>query len=138
MAVNYTTPEAMGAAIREAARNTPGNTGDAIRRFYYDRFLCRIFSDDTSPFVLKGGQMLLARLSGARYTRDIDMVSSSLLPDEEVDLLIELTSKDLGDFISFMYGVSLSQTKKNIAAVTRSSLALDLVYEKLKPFLLMW
>ena len=103
MAVNYTTPEAMGAAIRDAARNTPGNTGDAIRRFYYDRFLCRIFSDDTSPFVLKGGQMLLARLSGARYTRDIDMVSSSLLPDEEVDLLIELTSKDLGDFISFDY-----------------------------------
>ena len=71
MAVNYTTPEAMGAAIREAARNTPGNTGDAIRRFYYDRFLCRIFSDDTSPFVLKGGQMLLARLSQVLATRAI-------------------------------------------------------------------
>lgn len=101
--VGYSSPRALEMAVKEAARRSPMNTNRAIAGFYFHRLLCRVFSDPDSPFVLKGGLGVLARTTDARYTRDIDLTTSSLDIDAAVEELKILASKDLGDFVSFGY-----------------------------------
>lgn len=101
--VGYSSPRALEMAVKEAARRSPMNTNRAIAGFYFHRLLCRVFSDPDSSFVLKGGLGVLARTTNARYTRDIDLTTSSLDIDAAVDELKTLASKDLGDFVSFAY-----------------------------------
>ncbi|MCL2804073.1 MAG: hypothetical protein FWD29_09030 [Micrococcales bacterium] len=48
---------------------------DMIRQTYYDRFLCRVFFED-SGWVLKGGSWMLARVPNARRTLDADLYRS--------------------------------------------------------------
>ncbi|MCQ4848475.1 nucleotidyl transferase AbiEii/AbiGii toxin family protein [Gordonibacter pamelaeae] len=62
-------------AVKAAAKASSLDTGRAVSGFYFHRFLCRIFSRQDSPFVLKGGQSMLARTADARATRDIDLLS---------------------------------------------------------------
>lgn len=52
---SYKTPKALEMAIKEAAKASPLDTNRAIASFYFHRFLCRVFADPGSPFVLKGG-----------------------------------------------------------------------------------
>lgn len=59
--MRYKTPAALEMAVKEAAKNSPLDTNRAIAGFYFHRLLCRVFSDPDSPFVLKGGQSVLAR-----------------------------------------------------------------------------
>jgi len=44
-----------------------------LRRFVFDRFLARVFHDPNSPWVLKGGTAVLARVHDARTTKDVDL-----------------------------------------------------------------
>ena len=74
------TPAALEMAIKAAAKASPLETGRAVSGFYFHRLLCRVFSKPDSPFMLKGGQSMLARTMDARATRDIDLLS------EEADL----------------------------------------------------
>ena len=90
-------------AVKEAAKTSPLDTNLAIRGFYYHRLLCRVFSEDKSSFVLKGGLGMLARTIDARATRDADLATYTLDIDEALDELRRLASKDLGDFVSFQY-----------------------------------
>ncbi len=90
-------------AVKEAARRSPMDTSRAIAGFYFHRLLCRVFSDPDSPFVLKGGLGVLARMKNARYTRDIDLTTNSLGIEAAVDELKTLALKDLDDFVSFAY-----------------------------------
>lgn len=99
----YSSPRALEMAVKEAARRSPMDTNRAIAGFYFHRLLCRVFSDLDSPFVLKGGLGVLARTTDARYTRDIDLTTSSLGIDAAVEELKILVSKDLGDFVTFGY-----------------------------------
>jgi len=75
----YPSALAVEAAIKAAAKKTNAadptrQVGDLIRQAYYDRFLCRVFSEgDESEWVLKGGSSMLARLPNARRTRDTDL-----------------------------------------------------------------
>ena len=101
--VGYSSPRALEMAVKEAARRSPMDTNRAIAGFYFHRLLCRVFSDSDSSFVLKGGLGVLARTTDARYTRDIDLTTSSLDIDAAVEELKILASKDLGDFVSFGY-----------------------------------
>lgn len=66
------------------------------------RFLARVFSEgEASPWLLKGGFGILARVAGGRVTRDIDVQR----PDGDVETAVadlgRLASADAGDFIEF-------------------------------------
>lgn len=73
--MRYKTPAALEMAVKEAAKKSPLDTNRAIAGFYLHRLLCRVFSGPDSPFVLKGGQNVLARTVDARATRDIDLLA---------------------------------------------------------------
>ena len=98
----YATPTALEMAVKAAAKASSLDTGRAVSGFYFHRFLCRIFSRQDSPFVLKGGQSMLARTADARATRDIDLLSEKADIDEA---LAELAAIDLV-FDRIAYGKS--------------------------------
>lgn len=76
----------------------------------FERFLARLFHDDTKRWVLKGGYALELRYPGrARATRDLDL---NVPPPPYSDLLDELQAaaeRDLGDH--FEYKVSASASR---------------------------
>lgn len=90
-------------AVKAAAKASPLDTGRAISGFYFHRLLCRIFSNEGSPFLLKGGQSMLARTVDARATRDIDLLSERGDLDSALADLRRLAAVDLGDFVSFEF-----------------------------------
>lgn len=98
----YKSPAALEMAIKAAAKASEQDTNRAIARFYHHRLLCRVFSEPDSPFILKGGLGMLARTLDARHTKDIDLTTSKLDPDEAVSELNRLARKDMSDFVSFM------------------------------------
>lgn len=104
--MRYKTPEALGMAVTAAARMSGMDVGRAISGFYFHRLLCRVFSVPDSPFLLKGGQSMLARTPSARATRDIDLLSEEADLDDALSELRRLASLDLGDFVSFEFAGS--------------------------------
>lgn len=101
--MKYKTPAALEMAVRDAARQSPMDTNRAITGFYFHRLLCRVFSQGTDRFVLKGGQGVLARTLDARVTRDIDLVAQEEGLEEAIVDLAQLASIDLDDFVSFAF-----------------------------------
>lgn len=101
--MRYKTPAALGMAVKEAARKSPLDANRAIAGFYLHRLLCRVFSDPDSPFVLKGGQSVLARTVDARATRDIDLLARETSVEAAVADLRRLAGIGLDDFISFSF-----------------------------------
>ena len=99
----YRTAEALGMAVKSAARKSPLDTSMAIRGFYYDRFLCRVFSEDEPAFILKGGQGMLARTTSARSTTDVDLLYRKTDINEAVELLKRIAAIDLGDYMEFRF-----------------------------------
>ena len=79
------------------------DTGRAISGFYFHRLLCRVFSRPDSPFLLKGGQSMLARTPDARATRDLDLLAESGDLEGALAELRELASIDLNDFVTFEF-----------------------------------
>lgn len=83
------------------------------RKVAFERFLCRLFRDKDSHWVLKGGYAMELRISQARATRDIDLVmrKANLRPDfwddkgqEMLKLLRHYSAFDMGDFFECMIG----------------------------------
>lgn len=101
--MKYKTPAALEMAVRNAARRSPMDTNRAITGFYFHRLLCRVFSQGTDRFVLKGGQGVLARTLDARVTRDIDLVAQEESLEEAIADLVQAASIDLDDFVSFVF-----------------------------------
>ncbi len=97
----YKTPHALEMAAKQVAKESPMDTNKALAGFYFHRLLCRIFSTLDSPFVLKGGQGMLARTVDARYTRDIDLATCRLDLSSAIGELERLAALDLGDFVTF-------------------------------------
>jgi Nucleotidyl transferase AbiEii toxin, Type IV TA system len=106
---DYPDARAVEAAIKAAARTVHDadpsrQTGDLIRQAYYDRFLCRVFSEaDASEWVLKGGTGMLARVPSARRTLDADLYREGFDKDEALADLRRLAPLDLGDHFRFVY-----------------------------------
>lgn len=103
---SYGSSAAVDSAIKDAAGKAAITSGkskdDHITFALFDRFLCRLFSEQSRiKWVLKGGTGMLSRNLDARATKDIDLYAS--LQNEEVALaqLIEASSIDLGDHLSF-------------------------------------
>ncbi|WP_157930399.1 nucleotidyl transferase AbiEii/AbiGii toxin family protein [Glycomyces xiaoerkulensis] len=92
-------------AAKRANRDDKSVSVDArIRQAYFDRFLCRVFSEgDRSEWVLKGGTGMLARIPNARVTLDIDLCRSGFSLDQALEDLKRLAAIDLGDHFRFVY-----------------------------------
>jgi hypothetical protein len=73
----YATPSALRRALEDRLAILVGKEGGDIQRLRrqaaFDRLLCRLFPDKTSPWLLKGGYAMELRIRAARTTRDIDL-----------------------------------------------------------------
>ena len=73
----YATPSALRRALEDRLAILVGKEGGDIQRLRrqaaFDRLLCRLFQDKTSPWLLKGGYAMELRIRAARTTRDIDL-----------------------------------------------------------------
>ena len=99
---HYRTPVEFDRAIKKAAKQADGDTGERYRQALRDRFLCRVFFDPEQRFILKGGSGMLARIPNARSTRDTDFATRKHeTPDAIVNALDALLATDLGDFCRF-------------------------------------
>ncbi len=105
----YPDGRAVEAAIKRAAsmasaRHPSRGTADLIRQAYFDRFLCRVFSDDDSgEWVLKGGTGVLARVADARATVDVDLQRAVTGLDVALAELRRMAERDLDDHFRFLY-----------------------------------
>ena len=89
-------------ALKRAIREAGGDPGSLYRQALRDRFLCRVFKGGEEDLVLKGGSGALARIAGARETRDVDFgYVGSEDADAVVRDLVSRASLDLGDFCRF-------------------------------------
>ena len=66
-----------------------------LRGFVFDRFLARVFTRLDGPWVLKGGNAVLARVSDARATKDLDLLNELDDLDGAVAALRRLLDVDL-------------------------------------------
>jgi len=101
----YATAAAFGTALgdrfRSAAQSSRHSINELRRQFAYDRFLVRLFSEEESPWVLKGAGGLLARLpTEARHSMDLDLFFQGQI-DHALDMLESAARFDLGDFFDF-------------------------------------
>ena len=75
----YSTPAAFRHALTQAlhaqARPSDRLFNELEREFLLQRFVARVFHQDVTPWVLKGGIGLLIRLPSARFSRDLDLFS---------------------------------------------------------------
>lgn len=101
--MRYETPHDFKQALKAAARKSPQDTNIAIKDFYTDRLLARVFSEASPSFILKGGRSMLARTISARRTLDTDFVCNGINLNEAKEKLVQLASKDLNDFLSYSF-----------------------------------
>lgn len=84
----YETPAALRRALEDRLMALVTRERGEIQRFRrqaaFDRLLCRLFQDETSPWLLKGGYAMELRIRAARTTRDIDLAlrQSSTMSNE--------------------------------------------------------
>ena len=75
----YSSPAAFRQALTQAlhaqARLSDRLFNELEREFLLQRFLARVFHQDVTPWILKGGIGLLIRLPSARFNRDLDLFS---------------------------------------------------------------
>ncbi|WP_104170641.1 nucleotidyl transferase AbiEii/AbiGii toxin family protein [Cryobacterium sp. M23] len=104
----YPDGRAVLSAIREKARAAHrSGVGSSVQSLIelaaFDRFLCRVFSQDGCPFALKGGTSMLARLPQSRSTTDVDLETAEMSIDAAIAQLASAASIDLGDHFEFRY-----------------------------------
>ncbi|MEU2612256.1 nucleotidyl transferase AbiEii/AbiGii toxin family protein [Micromonospora sp. NPDC007271] len=105
----YETPSAFRTALKErfgqiARIDRRYRLDELQRQFAYDRALARLFrSDDADRWVLKGAGALLARLTTARHSKDVDVFFNATDADvnDAVDALRAALRIDLGDHFAF-------------------------------------
>ncbi|MEU0874403.1 EndoU domain-containing protein [Nocardia brasiliensis] len=95
-------------ALDDAARAACAGTGrtmlDEIQQFTLQRVLSRIFTDNASAWVLKGGQSMLARIPDARPSNDIDLVRVDGADQETmVREYSRALGRDHGDHLRFVF-----------------------------------
>jgi Nucleotidyl transferase AbiEii toxin, Type IV TA system len=103
----YASAQAFGAAITGRLKNLAGITGRPVsqlrRQVAYDRLLARLFSANPREWILKGGVSMIARLSSARHTADVDLVAVADSADAALGALRTAAAHDLGDFFTFRF-----------------------------------
>lgn len=139
IAEQFNSPRAFQMALNSAAKDSPRGVmalDDHVRH----RFLARVFSSPTEPWVLKGGTAILARVRDTRATKDVDLMRKEGDLEEAMSALRRACALDLGDMLTFSaqastvmsgrqpnvdgYRVSISVT---FGTRTLNSLKVDLV-----------
>jgi hypothetical protein len=103
----YATPTAFRTALKErfgqiARTDRRYRLDELQRQFAYDRALARLFSSpEADHWVLKGAGALLARLTAARHSKDLDVFLSVNDADDAVNALRTALQLNLGDHFTF-------------------------------------
>jgi hypothetical protein len=84
------------------AKETGVSSNALLRRFVFDRFLARVFHDPSSPWVLKGGTAVLARVHDARTTKDVDLFHELNSLDAALEALRAATDVHIADHFRFV------------------------------------
>lgn len=108
------TPTAFKTSVRDRLKTRAKSTGrpfnELEREYLLQRFLARVFADPESPWILKGGTGLLARLPGARHSQDIDLLHRTQSLDAAADDLRRLAAIDVGDPFRFVLSDAVAMT----------------------------
>jgi len=103
----YASAQAFGAAITDRLKGLAAVDGYSVsqlrRQLAYDRLLARLFSGDPQEWILKGGVSMIARLSVARHTADVDLVALADTAEAALIALHQAAARYLGDFFSFRF-----------------------------------
>ncbi|HVV12385.1 nucleotidyl transferase AbiEii/AbiGii toxin family protein [Amycolatopsis sp.] len=100
--------------MKDRAKNAAKITGipasELVDLHFHRRLLARVFHAAPDFWVLKGGQALLMRWPTARYSTDIDLLSTQATTDAAVEDLIRAASTELDDSIRFEHHDTTAQT----------------------------
>lgn len=116
MKKEYKTPRDFRNALLDKLKQLASVQEKSVQRLQrqvaYDRFLCRLFSGQKAPWILKGGHALELRLQNSRATKDIDLAlkdtklfkAKSLDKQNEIILerLQEKAALNLKDYFEFI------------------------------------
>lgn len=73
-------PGQLRASIQQRLKNQSAISGQPLqqlrRKYVMTRFLTRVFDADPDGWVLKGGTGMMVRLPQARYSKDVDLMST--------------------------------------------------------------
>lgn len=108
------TPTAFKTSLRDRLKARAKSSGrpfnELEREYLLQRFLARVFADPDSPWILKGGTGLLARLPGARHSQDIDLLHRTQTLEAAADDLRRLAAIDAGDPFRFVLSDPIAMT----------------------------
>lgn len=109
------TPSAYLASQKSRARNRSKETGipagELLQLHFHRRLIARVFhGEDAANWVLKGGHALLIRWPAARYSTDIDLLSSEATTESAVEALIAVAALRLDDSLWFDHLTTSEQT----------------------------
>lgn len=103
----YRSAQALGAALtarfKALAAGSPYSVSQLRRQFAYDRLLARLFSEADDRWIIKGGVSMLARLSIARHSADVDLLARADSPENALSALRHAAHRNLGDFFGFRF-----------------------------------
>ena len=101
---SYKTTQSFWRAVTEhaktATKSDERTVTSFLAQFVHERFLARIFSGP-GKWVLKGGNAVLARVSDARTTQDVDLLAQLGDLDVAYEELIKAAKVDLEDHFRF-------------------------------------
>ncbi len=108
---------ALETRLRQRAGDSQTSLGRLRRRVAFERLLARLFRDEPSPWLLKGGYALELRLGNtARATRDLDLgvpnpellvIGSESIGVALREALADVAERDLSDWFEFAVGATM-------------------------------
>jgi predicted nucleotidyltransferase component of viral defense system len=109
------TPKSYLDSQKGKARNTAAElgatAGELLALHFHRRLIARVFhGPGADNWVLKGGQALLVRWQTARYSTDVDLLSTEQTTDAAVAALIAAAAQRLNDEIWFAHRSTSAQT----------------------------
>lgn len=103
--------QALEARLNDQARREGVDVQRLRRQVAFDRLLCRVFSEGSADWALKGGYAMELRMEGARATRDIDLAlcrhlraTGESLNLKMLDMLQRAATDDKADFFAYLIG----------------------------------
>ncbi len=116
MKKEYSSAQNFRTALLERIKKLASNDGKTIQRLQrqvaYDRLLCRLFSGEAVPWILKGGHVMELRIHNSRATKDIDLalkdmkIFNAKTQDKQKKAILarlqEKASLDLKDFFEYI------------------------------------
>lgn len=108
--MSYSSPTALWAAVTERAKRSGQPVQEAQQWFLRERLLARVFTGTDSPWVLKGGTALLARVADARWSRDVDLMTQQADLADAVHALRRAAAREDEDMLT----MTVTDTRKSM------------------------